>query len=532
MFRRLAFVFTLCFLLSSLSAQEKAPFKLSEEAQNFIASLPPQMKYGWVEVPEIYEKPNGKKIHIFYYWRPVEDSKAIPVSFYNGGPGFTSHKTYYKVLSRLHGAPVVFIDQRGTGASTPYPKLEADNVNIYEHYLSRNIVHDSEAVRKKLFGDKKWIVTGSSFGSLISQRYITLYPNSLKSSHGFGWASYEKPMEIPLLRLKKHKQVLDKYFEKHPEMKPLFTKFKKSLGEYDYLSKDDFKMDKNAMLGFYGLMTVGFPAYWEMSNTVIKSQMLDASGNINKISFNRFMYNMLFQYLNMSERTAVINIIFNRKEGYVTGNTSLSKHYDRLFEILKKEGDDPHTWIIPEEALGHHGISGKIVAKADKVKLINSDPLKPEQIFTGLNKNKTLKLFVYSGEMDTLSPPEIFTSLSKKGHKQITYKNIKGCGHEGAYVGNHFWGPVRASSGSTPYTKVPENEELQVVTEGVLEAIYLIKFKMSYTRNIDAFIKGHPRYGPLIIKHAEKNEQGTRDFIQSIVKKYFPHEIKDFEQMK
>ena len=339
-------------------------------------------------------------------------------------------------------------------------------------------------------------------------------------------------MDIPLLRLRKHKEVLDKYFEKHPEMKPLFAKFKKSLGEYDYLSKDGFKMDKNAMMGFYGLMTVGFPSYWDMSANMIQTQMLDASGNINKISFNRFMYNMLFQYLNMSERTAVINIIFNRKEGYVTGNTSLKEHYEKLFKILKDEGNDPHKWIIPEEALSHHGISGKIVAKADTVKLIKSDPLSPDDIINGLNSNKDLGLYVYSGEMDTLSPPEIFTSIKNKQHKQVFYKNLKGIGHEGAYVGNHFWGPVRSSSGSTVYPEIPENEDLKIIAEGVLEAIYLIKFKMSYTRDINTFIKGHPRYAPLIIKHANKNKQQTREFIRSIVQKYFPGELKDFETMK
>lgn len=532
MFRRLVFVFTLSFLLTSLSAQEKAPFTLSAEAQEFIASLPPQMKYGWVEVPEKYDEPEGKKIHIFYYWRPVENSKAVPVTFFNGGPGFTSHKSYHRVISRLHGAPLVFIDQRGTGASSPYPELKEDNINIYEYYLSRSIVHDAEAVRKKLFGSQKWIVTGSSFGSLISQRYIALFPNSLKSSHGFGWAAYEKPMDIPLIRLRKHKEVLDKYFEKFPEMKPLFANLKKSLGEYDYLSTDGFKMDKNAMMGFYGLMTISFPSYWDMSNSVIKNQMVDPSGNINKINFNRFMYNLLFQYMHMSERTAVINIIFNRKEGYVTGNTSLSAHYEKLFETLKKEGNDPHKWLIPEEALGHHGLSGKIIAKADKVKLINSDPLKPEDIFEGLNKNKDLKLFLYSGEMDTLSPPEIFSSLNKQTHKQITYENLKDCGHEGAYVGSNFWDPVRESSGSSVYVKSPENKELMLITEGILEAIYLIKFNMSYTRDINAFIKGHPKYGPLIIKHANKNKQQTREFIHSTVQKYFPHELKDFESMK
>ena len=530
MFRK--FILTFALLLTSLSALEKAPFKLSEEAQKFISSLPSQMKYGWVEVPEKYEKPEGKKLYIFYYWRPVNNKNAVPVTFFNGGPGFTSHKSYHRILSRLHGAPVVFIDQRGTGASSPYPKLEEDNINIYEYYLSRNIVHDAEAIRKKLFGDKKWIVTGSSFGSMIAQRYITLYPNSLKSSHGFGWAAYEKPTDIPLLRLRKHKEVLDKYFEAYPEMKSLFGKLKKSLGEYDFLSKDGFKIDKDAMMGFYGLLTIGFPSYWELSSSSINNQLLDPAGNINKIQFNKFMYNMLFQYMDMSERTAVINVIFNRKEGYVTGNVSLSEHYNNLFEILKKEGSNPEEWLIPEEALGHQGLTGKILAKSDKIKLISTDLLSPENVISGLSKNRSLKLYLYSGELDTLSPPEIFTSIKNKAHPQVHYENFIGIGHEGTYSGNRFWIPVRKSSGSSDYGKEPADKETNALVEGILEAIYLIKFKMSFTNDIVILTQGHPKYGPMIAKHAAKKNMETKEFIFSFVKKYLPHEFNDLQNLK
>ena len=73
----------LLFLLLPLQGQQKAPFKLSQENINFIQSLPKDFKYGWVEVPENYQKPKTAKIHMFYYWRPVKGNVS-PLIFFNG----------------------------------------------------------------------------------------------------------------------------------------------------------------------------------------------------------------------------------------------------------------------------------------------------------------------------------------------------------------------------------------------------------------------------------------------------------------
>ncbi|NQZ57022.1 MAG: alpha/beta fold hydrolase, partial [Lentisphaeraceae bacterium] len=177
-------LFLVCFVFT-LSA-EKAPFRLSSENTSFIKYLPEGFKHGWIEVPEDYGKPQGRKIHVFYCWRAL-NNKATPLIYFNGGPGQSMHTSYSMVLEKVTGIPIVFMDQRGTGASTPMPKLSEKNLLRYRHYLSENIARDAEVLRKKLFADKKWAVTGSSFGSLISHKYMCLFPKSLTSVHAHGW---------------------------------------------------------------------------------------------------------------------------------------------------------------------------------------------------------------------------------------------------------------------------------------------------------------------------------------------------------
>ena len=96
---RISLIF-LCFISFQLIAQEKAPFELSPENAGFIKTLPKVFKYGWIEVPEDYEKPDGRKIHVFYYWRPVKSNKR-PVIYYNGGPGASSHMMYKTRTQRI-----------------------------------------------------------------------------------------------------------------------------------------------------------------------------------------------------------------------------------------------------------------------------------------------------------------------------------------------------------------------------------------------------------------------------------------------
>src|SRR5262245_43861112 len=81
---------------------------------------------GWVTVPEAWSKPNSKQIRVFYYARLIRDSQgqiAKPTVFFNGGPGFDSHSSYDTIepLEAPQSLSMIYIDQRGTGCSDPYP---------------------------------------------------------------------------------------------------------------------------------------------------------------------------------------------------------------------------------------------------------------------------------------------------------------------------------------------------------------------------------------------------------------------------
>lgn len=82
----------------------------------------------------------------------------------------------------------MFLDQRGTGLSTPvtastlqmrgYNDVQARYLKLYR---ADSIVRDCEAVRQALTEGypeekKKWSVMGQSFGGFCSVTYLSFYP--------------------------------------------------------------------------------------------------------------------------------------------------------------------------------------------------------------------------------------------------------------------------------------------------------------------------------------------------------------------
>lgn len=128
--------------------------------------------------------------------------KVKPIAFLQGGPGFPcgvvlSNSGYVHQLLEK-GYQVVLYDQRGTGLSSP---IEAETLDdaAANHYgdLAGNatdrqlqyilnfradyIVEDMEFVRKVLFGNKKWLLLGQSYGGFCSFTYMSRYADSLKA---------------------------------------------------------------------------------------------------------------------------------------------------------------------------------------------------------------------------------------------------------------------------------------------------------------------------------------------------------------
>jgi pimeloyl-ACP methyl ester carboxylesterase len=157
---------------------------------------------GRLKVPENYQDPKGRSIEIAFMVvkAPQNVDRENPLIYLNGGPGGTSLIDAEMLVTRpgVHQIVVdrdwVFLDQRGTGRSTPAlycaqtdlnglkacrDKFIKEGVDLSQ-YNSVQIANDIEALRKAL-GVKRWNVWGSSYGSRLAFTVARLYPASVRS---------------------------------------------------------------------------------------------------------------------------------------------------------------------------------------------------------------------------------------------------------------------------------------------------------------------------------------------------------------
>jgi hypothetical protein len=155
-------------------------------------------------VPLSYHNPSGEKIQIFARSaipnKENDDGAAgekLPICLYlQGGPGFECSPPKSHPLTEWFfkkGYQMLYLDQRGTGLSTPIDAEILTNGRSVEEQGKRlkefradNIVRDCEAVRQALLGGKekeeerKWTVIGQSFGGFCAVTYLSFYPEGLK----------------------------------------------------------------------------------------------------------------------------------------------------------------------------------------------------------------------------------------------------------------------------------------------------------------------------------------------------------------
>jgi pimeloyl-ACP methyl ester carboxylesterase len=112
-----------------------------------------------------------------------------------GGPGSSCaapRSTPFINLMLDRGYQILYLDQRGTGLSTPVSaetlalrgdvQAQADYLKLFR---ADSIINDCEAIRKLLVKDylsdmRKWTVFGQSFGGFCAFTYLSKYPESLK----------------------------------------------------------------------------------------------------------------------------------------------------------------------------------------------------------------------------------------------------------------------------------------------------------------------------------------------------------------
>lgn len=170
---------------------------------------------GYVEVPENRQLNNGRSIKLNIVVRePLEPSRTLgaPLFVLAGGPGQGAVSIIPLIESIVSGArdlnnqPIVYVDVRGTGASSPldcgFPgdpaKLATLFKNVYNEghaltcledilnhhdltqYRTQIIAEDMEAVRLALGFDQVDLF-GISYGSRLAQRYLSDHPESTRA---------------------------------------------------------------------------------------------------------------------------------------------------------------------------------------------------------------------------------------------------------------------------------------------------------------------------------------------------------------
>ena len=102
------------------------------------------------------------------YYEQYGNPNGKPILFLHGGPG-AGCSSFHKNFFDDKKYKVVFIDQRGSGKSTPYGEIINNTTN--------DLIHDIELIRKKL-KINKWFIFGGSWGSTLGLLYGIKYPKN------------------------------------------------------------------------------------------------------------------------------------------------------------------------------------------------------------------------------------------------------------------------------------------------------------------------------------------------------------------
>ncbi|MEN9360875.1 MAG: hypothetical protein RL095_2410 [Verrucomicrobiota bacterium] len=428
-------------VLPSLNAEQKAIIDQMPKTPQFARVF----DYGWIETPEDWSQPDSRRIRIFYMRLKAnpQTPSLPPAIYFNGGPGMClGPGSALNLMGRDPQRDFIVIHQRGTGCSSPFPEASDEaSIRRLAHYLSSDIVKDSEALRRSLYGDKTaWAVVGQSFGSFIGHRYLELAPASITSLHLHGVAPSQNAALWPELRLRSHGALLKQFLIRQPEgarrLKLIRQHLQKNPSAFTVAG---LTCKGEHMLGLVGLLHLT-PDGKSLDNLL---RRLCPKDQVNEKELIATVRQVNIDVLNFHRPSGTLNIIFNRLEGYGAGRQSLSAFYQGLFQKLAAEGDDPRLWLIGEEALAHNSLSSPAFHLADTLDFGPAKSLDPKKIAANLREHPSITFRLYSGEFDTISPPAAYQDMQKTCGQGLIYTLIPNSDHGGFMADQPFWQDLR-----------------------------------------------------------------------------------------
>lgn len=158
-----------------------------------------------------------------------DGGEALPyLLFLQGGPGFEAPRAFHAPTApswldaALAHYRVVLLDQRGTGASSPFGDADLDRgdegvAEYVTHLRADAIVEDAEAIRESL-GVSTWSVLGQSFGGFTILRYLSVHASSLDEVYITGGLSPvgRRPDEAYALTYDKMRDASEAYYRRFP----------------------------------------------------------------------------------------------------------------------------------------------------------------------------------------------------------------------------------------------------------------------------------------------------------------------------
>jgi pimeloyl-ACP methyl ester carboxylesterase len=402
---------------TDISIERSFELQKEQDCKTFKNSLPSSLKMGEVER-------NGVKTFYYGYQSP-QNKKTI--FFLNGGPGRDSHITFSLMKEKIQKYKLnfFFIDQRGTGCSTPYPPLQEENISKLIQYDSENIAKDIFLIQKKL-GIKKIILFAQSYGGNIAFRYLGLYPDSLSHlvTHG---ATLEKKSTGMTPRLLSQQRISELYLKKYPEDKKKVLQIRNKIKD-DICFSDSLSRICGKNILDSSVIALGFNTEWKTLHEWIE-ELAKKEGLEFLKTLKRFTTYFVFEsYL---PPQGILSSVLNQYEssGENQDECEIAKQ-----ELLKKNiiYDD----LLFNECRFFSSLQQKFLTQV--VEIQNKNPFDLKNLSQKIKKYK-IPFYVFASQKDNFVPIESFEEQKKVFGPLMTYKVLNSSGHDGFYTENTIW---------------------------------------------------------------------------------------------
>lgn len=217
--------------------------------------------------------------------------------YLQGGPGCPCAPPQNSYITNAvldKGYQMLYLDQRGTGLSTPVSaatlSLQGDahrQADYLKLFRADSIVKDCEAIRKTLTEDypaelKKWSIFGQSFGGFCVLNYLSKFPNGLREAFTSGGLApvartvdqvYKATFQKVIERNKK-------YYSKYPEDIDVVHGL-----AFHIKSKGGLSLPSGGVLTVRGLLTLGRNFGMHGGLDVVHDLILRASTDLKQFQF-------------------------------------------------------------------------------------------------------------------------------------------------------------------------------------------------------------------------------------------------------